>query len=145
MPQHVDVEYGEFTISSDPARLDIEKISGVLEQTYWGRGRPREMMRKAIRNSLAFGVYRGKEQIGFARAVTDYSTYAYLADVIIFEPFRERGLGKSLIQAIFDHPDLTGIRRWALITQDAQEFYKQFGFHALDHPERHMEIRHPNS
>ena len=145
MPQPVEDQPGDVTISSDPARLDIEKICGVLEQTYWGRGRSREMMRKAIRNSLAFGVYRGKEQSGFARVVTDYATYAYLADVIIFEPFRGRGLGKRLIQAIFDHPELRGIRRWALITQDAQEFYKPFGFHALEHPDRHMEIRHPDS
>ena len=142
---HAEVQCGKFTISADPSLLDLEKVCAVLEQTYWGRTRPREMMRKAIRNSLAFGVYRGKEQAGFARAITDYATYAYLADVIIFEPFRRRGLGKRLIQAIFDHPELRGIRRWMLITQDAQEFYKQFGFHALDHPERHMEIRHPDA
>jgi len=143
--RRVEVQPGEFTLSADPALLDLEKVCNILEQTYWGRTRPREMMRKAIRNSLAFGVYRGKEQIGFARAVTDYATYAYLADVIIFEPFRGRGLGKRLIQAIFDHPELQCIRRWALITQDAQEFYKPFGFHALDHPDQHMEIRHPDS
>src|SRR4051812_49196993 len=136
---------GEFTISADPALLDIEKLCGVLEQTYWGRTRPREMMRKAIGNSFGFGVYREKEQIGFARVITDYATYAYLADVIIFEPFRGHGLGKRLIQAIFDHPKLQGIRRWALITQDAQDFYKSFGFHSLDHPDHHMEIRHPDS
>src|SRR4051812_46963277 len=142
---HVEVQQDEFIISADPALLDLEKVCGVLEQTYWGRMRPREMMRKAISNSLAFGVYRAKEQIGFARAITDYATYAYLADVIIFEPFRGRGLGKRLIQSIFHHPQLQGIRRWGLITQDAQDFYKPFGFHSLDHPDHHMEIRHADS
>lgn len=140
-----EVQSDDFVISADPALLDVEKVCGWLEQTYWGRTRPREMMRKAIRNSLAFGVYRRNEQIGFARAITDYATYAYLADVIITEPFRGRGLGKRLIQGILDHPALRGIRRWALITQDAQEFYKPFGFHSLDHPDWHMEIRHPDS
>jgi GNAT superfamily N-acetyltransferase len=137
----LDVEPREFSISTDPSLLDVEGICSFLEQTYWGKRRPREMMRKAIRNSFCFGVYRSKEQIGFARVVTDFATYAYLADVFVLGPFRRQGLGRKLIQTILEHPELKGVRRWMLITQDAHEVYKPFGFAALKNPEQHMELR----
>ncbi len=138
---HLEVQQDEFLISSDPALLDLEAIFYFLEQTYWGRNRSREVMRKALQNSFCFGVYRNREQIGFARVITDFATYAYLADVYILEPFRKKGLGRRLIQIILGHPELKGIRRWALITRDAQDLYKSVGFRELENPERHMEIR----
>jgi GNAT superfamily N-acetyltransferase len=139
-----EIQRGGFTISTDPSLLDVEGVCAFLEQTYWGKARPREMMRKALLNSFCFGVYRGAQQIGFARAVTDYATYAYLADVYIVDPFRGQGLGRWLIQTILEHPKLKLVRRWALIKQDAQEFYKPFGFRELKNPQHHLELRHPD-
>ena len=124
----------EFTISSDPARLDVEWICGFLEQTYWGKSRSRETMRKALGNSCCFGIYRDREQIGFARAVTDYATYAYLADVFLIESFRRQGLGRWLIETVLNAPELKAVRRWGLITRDAHAVYKACGFREL--PER---------
>ena len=141
---HVEVHSGEFTISTDPSRLDVAGICAFLEQTYWGRTRSREMMQKAFRNSFCFGVYREKEQVGFARAVTDYATYAYLADVYIREMHRGKGLGRWLIETILQHPELKPIRRWALITRDAHNLYDSVGFTPLKNPEQHLELKHPD-
>ena len=140
---HVEVHQDEFTISTDPARLDVEGTCAFLEQTYWGKTRPRQVMLKSFRNSVCFGVYRGDEQIGFARAVTDFATFAYLADVFIIEAFRKRGLGRWLIQTILNHPELKALRRWALITQDAHDLYRACGFRKLKNPEQYMELKNP--
>jgi GNAT superfamily N-acetyltransferase len=141
--RHAEVHQGEFTISTDRSLLNVEGVCAFLEQTYWGKARPREMMRKALLNSFCFGLYRPDQQIGFARAITDYATYAYLADVYILEPWRGQGLGRWLIQTILEHPELKLVRRWALITQDAHELYTPLGFRALKNPEHHMELRLP--
>lgn len=140
---HAEVHRDEFTISTDPKRLDVEGTCAFLEQTYWGKARTRPVMRKAFRNSLCFGVYCGQEQIGFARAVTDFATFAYLADVFIIEAFRKRGLGRWLIETVLNHPELKGLRRWALITQDAHGLYRTVGFRELENPEQYMELKNP--
>ena len=140
---HVELSKGEFLLSTDPARLDLDAIYAFLSQTYWAKNRSRELVEKSIRNSLCFGVYRGRDQIGFARAVTDYATFAYLADVYILEPYRRRGLARWLVQSVLSHPELKGLRRWSLVTQDAQELYVQCGFSELQHPERFMELLRP--
>ena len=89
---------------------------------------------------LCFGVYRGDEQVGYARVVTDYGMFAYLADVFVLEDYRGQGLGKALIRAIMDHPDLRDLRQWLLITRDAHGLYSQFGFKPLARPEAVMSI-----
>lgn len=137
---------GEFTISTDRNRLQIEAIHKFLsEESYWAQNRTKEQTETAIKNSLPFGVYSGENQIGFARVVTDYATFAYLGDVYILEGFRGRGLSKWLMETIVNHPDLQGFRRWVLATKDAHTLYEKFGFHALVHPERWMEKPAPNA
>lgn len=122
---------GQFTISDDRARLDVATIHEFLStQAYWAKGRHIEVVRRAIENSLPFGLYKGERQIGFARAVTDYATFAWLADVYVLDEFRGHGLGVWLVDTALAHPDLQGLRRWILATRDAHELYRRFGFKA---------------
>ena len=136
----------EFIISTDRNRLQIEAIYKFLsEESYWAKERTKEQTVTAIKNSLPFGVYKGENQIGFARVVTDYATFAYLGDVYILEEFRGLGLSKWLMDVIVAHPDLQNFRRWILATKDAHELYEKFGFTALKFPERWMEKAAPNA
>lgn len=135
----------QFTISTDPAKLDLDVIYGYLSRSYWAAGRPRETVEKSIKHSLCFGVYDGSKQIGFARVITDFATFAYLADVFILEEYQGQGLGKWLVSVIMGHPDLQGLRRWSLATRDAHELYRQYGFTELKTPDRWMEIFRPTN
>jgi GNAT superfamily N-acetyltransferase len=101
---------------------------------------PVELVRRSIENSLVFGVYADDEQVGFARVVTDYATFAYLADVFVLEAHRGRGLAKWMMEVITSHPRLQGFRRWMLATRDAHELYRKYGFAELERPEIFMEI-----
>jgi GNAT superfamily N-acetyltransferase len=114
-----------------------------LTASYWAQGIPLETVRRSIDNSLCFGIYRGGEQAGFARVITDRTTFAYLADVFIVEAFRGRRLSKWMMQCILAHPELQGLRRWTLVTRDAHGLYRQFGFCPLQSPERWMEKHDP--
>ena len=129
-----------FLISTDRSRLDIDLIYGFLTECYWAKGIPREIVARSIENSLCFGVYEEKKQIGFARVISDFSTYAYIGDVFVLESYRGHGLGKWLMECVMSHPQLQGLRRWGLVTRDAQWLYAQFGFTPLQSPERHMEL-----
>lgn len=140
MPQMIETQREQFTISTDPARLDLDAIIDMLTRAYWAVGRPRERTEQAIKNSLVFGVYDGNKQIGLARVVSDYSIFAYLCDVFIHEDYRAHGLGKWLIQTILEHPDLLEMRRWVLVTNDAHGLYKQFGFTSIEDPEHWMQM-----
>ncbi len=124
---------GEYAVSTERARLDIAFIHEFLgTKSYWARGRDFETVRRAVENSLPFGVYRGARQVGFARVVTDYATFAWLADVFVLEEFRGEGLGKWLVEVVLSHPDLQGLRRWTLATRDAHELYRRHGFVEID-------------
>jgi GNAT superfamily N-acetyltransferase len=140
MPQIFETRREGFTISTDPARLDIDAVCDFLTRAYWANTRPRARTERAIQNSLVFGVYEGERQIGLARVVTDYSIFAYLCDVFIHEDYRAHGLGKWLIQTILDHPDLRDMRRWVLVTNDAHGLYRQFGFTSIEDPEHWMQM-----
>lgn len=140
MPQVFETQRDKFTISTDPARLDMDAICDFLTRAYWADTRPCERTERAIQNSLVFGVYDGNRQIGVARVVTDYSIFAYLCDVFIHEDYRTHGLGKWLIQTIMEHPDLKEMRRWVLVTNDAHRLYKQFGFTLIEDPEHWMQM-----
>lgn len=140
MPQIIEVKKDNFTISTDPSRLDVDAIADMLTRAYWALGRPRERTERAIANSLVFGVYDDDKQIGIARIVSDYAIFAYLCDVFIHEDYRARGLGKWLMETVRSHPDLQGLRRWVLATHDAHELYKQYGFTPLENPQNWMEI-----
>lgn len=126
-------------ISTDPARLDVALVHEFLSESYWAKGIPLETVRRSIEHSIAFGVYHGSEQVGFARVVTDRATFAYLADVFVLETHRGRGLAKWLMEAIVAHPELQNLRRWVLLTRDAHELYRKFGFAELKAPDRYMD------
>ncbi len=132
-----------FTISTDPARLDLDTICDFLTRAYWARGRPRERTERALKNSLVFGLYEGSRQIGLARVVSDYAIFAYLCDVFIHEDYRGRGLGKWLMETVMGHPDLQGLRRWTLAISDAHSLYRRFGFKGLSNPADMMEMLKP--
>jgi GNAT superfamily N-acetyltransferase len=136
---------GDYSISTDRARLDLDLIHHYLSnESYWATGRSREVVVRAIENSLPFGIYRDQELVGFARIVTDYATFAWVADVFVLPEHRGRGLSKWLMEVIIAHPDLQGFRRWVLSTKDAHGLYERFGFIPLHRPERWMERPDPN-
>ena len=143
MQKILEARREQFTISTDPARLDVDTICDFLTRAYWAKGRPRERTERALANSLVFGLYDREKQIGLARVVTDYAVFAYLCDVFIHEDYRAHGLGKWLMEIVHSHPDLQGLRRWTLATRDAHELYRQFGWDALANPDGWMEIFHP--
>ena len=135
---------GEYTISTDNNRLDLPVIHDFISnQSYWGRGRAIEVVQRAVDNSLNFGLYTQAQQVGFARVVTDYSTFAWIADVFVLGEHRGRGLSKWLMEVILSHPQLQGFRRWVLATKDAHSLYARFGFIPLHRPERWMERPDP--
>lgn len=133
----------EFIISEDKSKLDVEFIHRELAESYWAKKIPRGIVEKGIDHSMCFGIYDGELQIGFARVISDRATFAYLCDVIITQSYRGRGAGKQLMNYIMAHPDLQGLRRFTLGTQDAHDLYRKYGFTAPRFPERQMEISVP--
>lgn len=132
----------DYCVSTDRDRLDIDAIHSFLSKSYWGDGRRLEVVKRSIDHSLPFGLYKGEQLIGFARVVTDYATFAWLADVFVLNEFRARGLSKWLLEAVVSHPDLEGLKRWILATRDAHELYGKFAFTNLKNPEWFMERTH---
>jgi ribosomal protein S18 acetylase RimI-like enzyme len=133
----------EFIVTSDPAAVDIDAVHAYLRTSYWAEGIPRDLVARAIANSIPFSVRHGARQVGFARVVTDRATFAYLADVYVLEAYRGRGLARRLMDAVMAHPDLQGLRRFSLVTRDAEGLYRRYGFAPLAAPARHMEIARP--
>lgn len=137
-------QQNEFEISDDTARLNIKLIHEFLStESYWAIGRDIETVERSIKNSLPFGVYKDGKQVGFARVLTDYATFAWIADVFVLKEHRGKGLSKWLMEVILAHPNLQGFRRWVLATKDAQPLYRKFGFMELKRPERWMERPDP--
>ncbi len=132
-------------VSTDPSRLDLDVIHGFLARSYWAAGIPRETVARSLRHSLCFGAYAGERQVGFARIISDYATFAYVADVFVLESHRGREVGKHLMACVTSHPALQGLRMWALFTRDAHGLYRQFGFGPPPYPERLMQrvAEHP--
>ena len=131
---------GNYLISTDKSKLDIKVIHGYLTNSYWAKNRPLKISKLTIKNSLCFGLYFKDKQIGYSRVITDYATFAYLADVFILEEFRGKGLSKWMMKIIFDYEDLQNVRRWLLATSDAHGLYEKLGFHALKDPDKMMEM-----
>lgn len=130
-----------YEISTDPARLDVDLIHSFLsEESYWARGRAREQVERSLEHSLNFGAYAGGEQVGFARVVTDRTTFAWLCDVFVVAAHRGRGLGKRLVEATLEHPELRDVYRWVLATADAHELYRRFGYDTVERPDRFLAI-----
>ena len=131
-------------ISFDKAELDLDLIHAFLSGAYWSVGIPRHIVERAIQGSLCVGAYapdeKGKdEQIGFARVITDNATFAYLADVFVLPAHRGKGVARAMVEALQDHPELQGLRRWMLMTRDMQPLYAKLGWTPLCNPERAME------
>lgn len=134
----------KFSISTDKSKLNLSTIHNFLKTSYWAGNVPLSVIEKSIKHSLCFGVYEDEEQVGFARVITDYATFAYLTDIFILEAYREQGLGKWLVKYILEHPELQGFRRWLLRTKDAHKLYAHYGFQSLVKPDFYMEIINSN-
>jgi GNAT superfamily N-acetyltransferase len=140
-----EIRDDDVLLSDDRTQLDRALIHRFLsERSYWAQGVPREIVDRAIEHSLCFGVFRAGRQVGFARVVTDFATFAWLADVFIVEEERGHGLSKKLVGAILAHPGLQGLRRFLLGTLDAHGLYAQFGFTPIKDVERFMNIHRPD-
>lgn len=140
----VETTRAGYRISTDSAAMDVDAIHAYLTRSYWAEGIPRETVERSLRGSMCFGLFSDREQVGFARVITDGATFAYLCDVYVLEGHRGRGLSKWLMEVVLAHPDLQGLRRFLLATRDAHELYRRYGFTPMPRPERFMEIVRPN-
>ena len=134
---------GGYVISTDPSMLDLGAVHRFLQRSYWAADRPLETVQRSVERSLNFGLYRAGDrcQVGFARVVTDFVTFAWLCDVFIDEAHRGQGLGVWLMETVVGHPELQCLRLWMLGTRDAHELYEKIGFTPLSVPERWMQKR----
>ncbi len=138
---------GEYVISTDKQRIDLNAVHDFLaNRSYWAQGRSLETIHRSIENSVVFGVYAQdaagvSRQIGLARVVTDYATFAWLCDVFVLETARGNGLGKWLIECVVSHPELQNLRLWLLATRDAHGLYEKYGFKVVEEPGRWMTRR----
>lgn len=134
-------------LSDDPWRVDLDVVHGFLTAAYWSPGVSRDTVARAVAGSVVVGAYQPPtgRQVGFARAVTDRATFAWLADVFVLPGHRGQGLARAMVTALLEHPDLRGLRRWMLATADAHRLYTGLGFAPPDHPERLMERRQPGA
>ena len=137
----MEISDNGFVFSDDTQKIDPIRIHHYLStQSYWAQNIPLDTVKRSIDNSLCFGIYKDTVQVGFARWITDKATFAYLADVYVEEIYRGQGLSKKLMSLMLFHPDLQGLRRYMLSTIDAHGLYAQFGFEAIEHPDRLMGI-----
>lgn len=133
-----------FTFSSDRTKIDVVYVHHIVStQLYWAKGIAFDTVKRSIENSLSFGIYTDAQQIGFARLVTDYATFGYLADVFVDEQYRGRGLSKTLMEFIFSIDELKAFRRMVLVTRDAHTLYERYGFTPLKTPDTYMELHRP--
>ena len=131
---------GPYTVSDDPSRLDMKAMHAYLRRAYWSQEIPLEVVERAARASLCIGTYdAGGAQVGLARFISDYATFAYVCDVYVLEEHRGHGLSKAMMAMASEHPKLQGLRRWTLVTLDAHGLYEQFGFKPIVNQERFME------
>ena len=133
----------QYRITSDPEDVDIDAVHAFLTTSYWAEGISRDLVAQSIAGSIPFSLFHGQHQVGFARVITDKATYAYIGDVYVLAEHRGKGLARWLVETVMSHPELQGLRRWALITRDAHKLYEPLGFKVVATPERHMEIARP--
>ena len=143
--EEITIYKGEFCISTNKEKLDVDAIHDFLStKAYWCLNIPRDKVQISIHNSVCFGVYEDKKQIGFARVITDFATIAYLGDVYVLEEYRGLGLSKWLMEIVMNHPNLQGLRRWILLTGDAHELYRKFGWTDIMDATKWMELHNKN-
>ena len=143
MHKVIEAHQDEYLMSTDPKKLDPAAVHAFLTTTHWAPGIPLSLVKKALSNSLCFGLYHKGKQVGLSRVVTDYATYAYLCDVYVLEAHRGKGLGHWMVECVMTHPELQNLRRFMLATRDAHGIYGAFGFTGLTAPERMMERHDP--
>ncbi len=137
-----EYQKGEFLLSSDLEKIDLDKVHLYLSKhSYWAQNIPINLVKRSINNSLCFGLYHEKEQIGLTRVITDKASFAYLADIYVLDKYQGKGLGTWMIKNVMKSSELQGIRRWQLITRNAQKFYQKFGFKSIEEPDRHMTVK----
>ena len=140
-----ELRHGDYLISDNPARIDVDAVHAFLSRCYWAEGIPRDVVARSVAHSLCLGIYVADgQQVGLLRVISDYTTFAYVCDVYVLEAHRGRGLSKAMMRAYTTHPRLQNLRRQHLVTQDAHGLYAQFGFTPLGHADRHMEKRNPD-
>lgn len=140
----IEINFDEFTISTNQLKMDIVAIHNFLSKhSGWSDNIPFEKVKNSIDNSLNFGLFHNDIQIGFARVISDFSTIAYLGDIYVLENYRGKGLSKKLMDAVIKHPNLQGLRRWILLTSTADWLYEKYGFTKLPKPELYMELYDP--
>jgi GNAT superfamily N-acetyltransferase len=132
-----------FLVSTNKELLDLKLTHKMLSESYWATKIPESVFKKSVDSSLCFGIYDDKKQVGFARVVSDFATFAYLADVFVVPEYQGRGLSKFLMEVIMQHPELQGLRRFCLGTKDAHGLYEKFGFKVIKEPQNWMEIKIP--
>ena len=137
----MEISENDFIFSDDKRRIDVKMVHSYLAyESYWAKNISISLVQKSIDHSLCFGIYRKQEQIGFARWITDEATFGYLCDVFVLPAFRGMGLSKKLLSFMMLHPALQRLRRYQLVTRDAHDLYKRFGFKTIAHPEQQMAI-----
>ena len=134
-------QWQDYQLSTSRSRLQFTTLYKYLnEEAYWSKGKvTTEGLQRAIDNSLNFGIYNKDQQIGYCRVVSDGSTMAYLADVFILAPHRGKGLSKWMLSKVLEHPELQNLRRWILLTDDAHDLYRKFGWRELSQAHLYME------
>lgn len=134
---------GPWLVSTDRAKLRIDVVHGYLARSYWAPGIAREKVERSLESSFCFGLYESASgrQVGFARAITDFETFAWIGDVFVLEEARGQGLATWLMEVILAHPRLQGLRRWVLATRDAHGLYRKVGFRGVEKPGEYMERR----
>lgn len=131
------VQHGDYLLTDDKARLDLDVVCSLLQDTYWAANRSRAQVEKSIEHSVCFGLFHAGKQVGFARAVTDCVTFCYLCDVIVAQQHRGRGMGKWMVECLLAHPDLQTTTQ-CLRTKDAHALYERFGFERTEYMRRSM-------
>ena len=144
--ENIEAINGKYILTTDKTKLDLEAVHDYLSNhSYWAQNIPFDTVETAAANSLTVILLHNDVQVGYARVITDYSTFAYLCDVYILEEHRGKGLSKWMMTFIHAHPNLQGLRRWVLFTLDAHGLYKQFGWHEARIPERYLEKHNPDA
>jgi GNAT superfamily N-acetyltransferase len=142
--QTIEIHFNGFKITTDKSKMDVAAIHQFLSnESGWSDGIPLDKVKISIENSLNFGLFHQQQQIGFARVISDFATIAYLGDIYILKEFRGQGLSKQLMDAVMNHPDLQGLRRWILLTTTADWLYAKYGFTKLPKPGNYMELYNP--
>ena len=133
-----------YLVSTDKEKLDIQAICQYLTRSTWAKGIDLETVSASIENSLNFGVYRNETQVGFARLITDYATFAYLCDVYVLEEYQGDGLGRWVMECIHDHPLFEKFRRIMLFTTTAPWLYEKFGYKPVNQENYAWTITRPD-